>query len=129
MSQRRDLGHPDFGGVGIVSARRPGRGRGRCAERRRWGSSGAPRGRLEVDQIGIMAALGLAVIIFIDLAGDSGLIFFLPFLMFIFLLVTSKFKIAPSLLFAVVAMVIYVPAGYYLELFLWRRRVGRKGAS
>jgi RND superfamily putative drug exporter len=37
-----------------------------------------------------LAALGLAVIIFIDLAGDSGLIFFLPFLMFIFLLALGE---------------------------------------
>jgi RND superfamily putative drug exporter len=37
-----------------------------------------------------LAALGLAVIIFIDLSGESGLIFFLPFLMFIFLLALGE---------------------------------------
>jgi RND superfamily putative drug exporter len=37
-----------------------------------------------------LAALGLAVIIFIDLSGQSGLIFFLPFLMFIFLLALGE---------------------------------------
>jgi hypothetical protein len=31
--------------------------------------------------------------------------------------------------FAVVAMVIYVPAGYYLELFLFRRRQRQKGLT
>jgi hypothetical protein len=49
--------------------------------------------------------------------------------MFLFLLVTSKFKIAPSLVFALVAMAIYVPAGYYLELFLWRRRTRGKNPT
>jgi hypothetical protein len=47
--------------------------------------------------------------------------------MFVFLLVTSKFKIVPSVVFAVFAMAIYTPAGYYLELFLYRRRM--KGKS
>ena len=47
--------------------------------------------------------------------------------MFIFLLVTSKFKILPSVVFALFAMAIYVPAGFYLEMFLYRRRM--KGKS
>jgi RND superfamily putative drug exporter len=37
-----------------------------------------------------LAALGLAVIIFIHLSGQSGLIFFLPFLLFIFLLALGE---------------------------------------
>ncbi|MGI8715492.1 MAG: hypothetical protein ACR2NR_20385 [Solirubrobacteraceae bacterium] len=49
--------------------------------------------------------------------------------MFVFLLVTSKFKIVPSVVFALFAMAIYVPAGYYLELFLYRRRMNGKEKS
>jgi RND superfamily putative drug exporter len=37
-----------------------------------------------------LAALGLAVLVFIDIGGSSGLIFFLPFLMFIFLLALGE---------------------------------------
>jgi hypothetical protein len=29
--------------------------------------------------------------------------------------------------FAILALVIYVPAGYYLERFLWRRRMAKMG--
>ncbi len=37
-----------------------------------------------------LAALGLSVLVFIKIAGDGGLIFFLPFLMFIFLLALGE---------------------------------------
>jgi putative drug exporter of the RND superfamily len=37
-----------------------------------------------------LAALGLSVLIFVDIAGDGGLVFFLPFLMFIFLLALGE---------------------------------------
>jgi Flp pilus assembly protein TadB len=49
-------------------------------------------------------------------------------LVFVFLLLTSKGhnKLATAVIIAVVAMVIYVPAGYYLELMLYRRRQRRK---
>jgi Flp pilus assembly protein TadB len=47
-------------------------------------------------------------------------------LMFIFLLVTSKGNIAASVLFAIFALALYVPAGYYLESFLFRRRQRKK---
>jgi RND superfamily putative drug exporter len=40
--------------------------------------------------ISYLAALGLSVLLFIKLAGDSGLVFFLPFLMFIFLLALGE---------------------------------------
>jgi hypothetical protein len=32
-------------------------------------------------------------------------------------------------LFAVLAMAIYVPSGFYLETFLWRRRMKKQGTS
>jgi hypothetical protein len=52
-------------------------------------------------------------------------------LMFVFLLVTDHTKhgspIITAVLFAIIAMVIYVPAGYYLERFLWRRRMIKLG--
>jgi pilus assembly protein TadC len=52
-------------------------------------------------------------------------------LMFAFLILTQKGKSAlPSaVLFAVVAFVLYVPSGYYLERFLWQRRQRRKAAG
>jgi putative drug exporter of the RND superfamily len=37
-----------------------------------------------------LAALGLSVLLFVKLAGDKGLVFFLPFLMFIFLLALGE---------------------------------------
>ena len=48
--------------------------------------------------------------------------------MFIFLLVTThgKNRVTASIVFAVFALALYVPAGYYLELFLWRRRQRKK---
>jgi hypothetical protein len=48
--------------------------------------------------------------------------------MFLFLLLTThgKNRIGAALVFAVFALALYVPAGYYLELFLYRRRQRRK---
>jgi RND superfamily putative drug exporter len=40
--------------------------------------------------VSYLAALGLSVLLFVDLAGDGGLVFFLPFLMFIFLLALGE---------------------------------------
>jgi hypothetical protein len=52
-------------------------------------------------------------------------------LLFVFLLVTGpkKDKVATALIFTAIALAIYVPAGYYIELFLWRRRQKRKLAG
>jgi hypothetical protein len=52
---------------------------------------------------------------------------FAAVLLFAFLLVTAKGKdkVATAVLFTALALVIYVPAGYYIELFLWRRRQAR----
>jgi Flp pilus assembly protein TadB len=49
---------------------------------------------------------------------------FAAVIMFLFLLLTSKGKdrVAVAASFAVLALLLYVPAGYYLELFLFRRR-------
>jgi hypothetical protein len=49
--------------------------------------------------------------------------------MFIFLLITSKGKILPAVIFAVFALVLYVPSGFYLETYLWRRRQRKQEAS
>ena len=50
--------------------------------------------------------------------------------MFIFLLVTDHPKkgsaLPFALSFAIIAMLIYIPAGYYLELFLYRRRIRKQ---
>lgn len=42
--------------------------------------------------------------------------------MFLFLLLTSKGNILAAVLFAIFAFALYVPSGYYLEQYLWRRR-------
>jgi Flp pilus assembly protein TadB len=50
-------------------------------------------------------------------------------LIFVFILVTnskSKNPVVAALVFSVFALLLYVPAGYYLEMFLYRRRQRRK---
>jgi pilus assembly protein TadC len=49
-------------------------------------------------------------------------------LLFVFLVLTGpkKDRVVFALLFTVIALAIYVPAGYYIELFLWKRRQRRK---
>ena len=49
-------------------------------------------------------------------------------LLFVLLLFTTKGKnaVLTALVFTAVALVIYVPAGYYLEVVLYRRRQRRK---
>jgi Flp pilus assembly protein TadB len=49
-------------------------------------------------------------------------------LVFVFLLVTAKGhnKLATALFIAALALLIYIPAGYYLESALYRRRQRRK---
>lgn len=53
--------------------------------------------------------------------------------MFVFYLVAAHPKkgspIAGAVVFAILALAIYVPAGYYLERFLWRRRMARNQAA
>lgn len=53
---------------------------------------------------------------------------FAAVIMFLFLALTTKGqnRFAVAAIFALFALIIYVPAGYYLELFLWRRRQRRK---
>jgi hypothetical protein len=52
-------------------------------------------------------------------------------LVFGFLLLTAKGKnkVPVALGFTAVAIVIYIPAGYYLETFLYRRRMRKKAAG
>jgi hypothetical protein len=49
--------------------------------------------------------------------------------MFVFLLLTSKGNLAAALIFAVFAFALYVPSGYYLEMYLFRRRQKKKEMS
>jgi Flp pilus assembly protein TadB len=53
---------------------------------------------------------------------------FAAVILFVFLALTTKGKnrVAVAATFAVVAMVLYLPAGYYFELFLYRRRQRKK---
>ncbi|HEX3804644.1 MAG TPA: hypothetical protein VHV75_17590 [Solirubrobacteraceae bacterium] len=50
--------------------------------------------------------------------------------MFIFLLITNHSKggnrIEAAVMYAVVAMLLYILLGYWLETFLWRRRMAKK---
>jgi hypothetical protein len=52
-------------------------------------------------------------------------------IMFGFLVLTTKGsnRIGVAAAFAVVALLIYVPAGYYLEMFLYRRRMRKKATA
>ena len=51
-------------------------------------------------------------------------------IMFVFLLVTTKKnRIEVAAAFAVIALALYVPLGYSLEMFLYRRRQRTKAAS
>jgi Flp pilus assembly protein TadB len=56
---------------------------------------------------------------------------FAAILLFAFLVLTTKGhnKVATAVLFTAIALAIYVPAGYYVELFLWRRRQRSKAAG
>jgi hypothetical protein len=36
--------------------------------------------------------------------------------------------VGTAVLFTAVALAIYIPAGYYIELYLWRRRQRNKAA-
>jgi hypothetical protein len=49
--------------------------------------------------------------------------------MFIFLLLTSKGNVFAALIFGVFAFALYVPSGYYLEQYLFRRRQRKKETS
>ncbi len=55
---------------------------------------------------------------------------FAAVIMFGFLLLTTKnHNVAVALSFAVVALLLYVPAGYYLEVHLYRRRQRKKATG
>jgi Flp pilus assembly protein TadB len=57
---------------------------------------------------------------------------FAAVIMFIFLLLTTRGKkggVLAALVFAVLALVLYVPSGYYLELYLYRRRQRKKASG
>jgi Flp pilus assembly protein TadB len=49
-------------------------------------------------------------------------------LLFLFLLVAGpkQNRVLNAVLFTLIALAIYVPAGYYIDLFLWKRRQRRK---
>ena len=55
---------------------------------------------------------------------------FAAIIMFGFLILTTKnHNVAQAAGFAVVALLLYVPAGYYMEVFLYRRRQRNKKAA
>lgn len=52
-------------------------------------------------------------------------------IVFIFMIVVSKGKnrVGSAVVFTAIALAIYIPAGYYIELFLYRRRQRGKPGS
>lgn len=56
---------------------------------------------------------------------------FAAVLLFAFLLLTTRghSKVVTAVVFTAIALAIYVPAGYYIELFLWRRRQRNKAGG
>ena len=55
---------------------------------------------------------------------------FASIIIFAFIAATAKKNgVAAAAGFAVIAMLIYAPAGYYLELFMYRRRQRQKGLT
>jgi Flp pilus assembly protein TadB len=50
---------------------------------------------------------------------------------FLFMLLTSRgsHRVAAALIFAVFALALYIPGGYYLELFMFRRRQRKRAAA
>jgi hypothetical protein len=38
-------------------------------------------------------------------------------------------RLVSSLLFAIVATLLYIPGGYYLEMYMWRRRMAKRGSD
>lgn len=52
--------------------------------------------------------------------------------MFVFLLVLGPKtgnRLVAAVVYAVVAMLLYIVLGYYMEMFLWRRRMAKKQAA
>jgi hypothetical protein len=53
--------------------------------------------------------------------------------MFVFLLLTNHSRtgnrFVAALVYAVIAMMLYMGLGYYIEMFLWRRRMAKKQAA
>ncbi len=45
----------------------------------------------------------------------------------IFLLVTTHGKVPTSIAFALIAAVVYIPTGFYIETYMWRRRMRKQG--
>ncbi len=52
-------------------------------------------------------------------------------IMFLFLVLTTKGKnrVGVAISFSVVALALYVPAGYYMERFLYKRRMRKKAGG
>lgn len=53
--------------------------------------------------------------------------------MFVFLVLTYRSKtgnkFVAAVIYAVIAMLLYIGLGYYIEMFLWRRRMAKKQAA
>ncbi|MGA9859040.1 MAG: hypothetical protein WBQ18_14340 [Solirubrobacteraceae bacterium] len=46
--------------------------------------------------------------------------------MFVFLLITNHFRILPAVIVALLSMALYVPSGYYLDSYMYRRRMRKQ---
>lgn len=45
---------------------------------------------------------------------------------FLFVLVTNHFKVLPALIFSILAMALYLPSGYYLDGYIYRRHMRKQ---
>ncbi len=50
-------------------------------------------------------------------------------LMFVLLIISEKGKIVPALALTVFAAAIYIPGGYYVERYLWKRRMAKRAVT
>jgi hypothetical protein len=49
--------------------------------------------------------------------------------MLLFLLFTTGGNVVAAVLFGIFAFALYVPSGFYLEQYLWRRRMRKKAEA
>jgi hypothetical protein len=47
----------------------------------------------------------------------------------VFLLLTTHGNVLAAVGFAAIAAIIYIPTGYYIETYMWRRRMQKQGRS
>jgi hypothetical protein len=49
--------------------------------------------------------------------------------MFVFLLITNHFRILPAVIVALLSMALYIPSGFYLDNYMYRRNLRKRQAG